>query len=70
LDAEWKIEEKNLFTKCKWSPFIGRTMRGAVSRVVLRNEVAYVDGQVLVNPGYGMDMREVQIRQSVQVIFH
>ncbi|CAG7719819.1 unnamed protein product [Allacma fusca] len=66
METEWKVVEDNLFTKCKWSPFGGRTMKGSVCRVVLRGEVAYVDGQVLVPPGFGFDLRELQLRQPFQ----
>lgn len=38
-------------SKSKWTPFAGKKVKGAVHRVVLRGEVAYVDGQVLVQPG-------------------
>ena len=34
------------FTKSKWTPFQGMKVRGKVRRVVLRGEVAYIDGQV------------------------
>lgn len=54
----WTVDEHKLFSKCKWTPFHGRKLQGAVSRVFLRGEVAYVDGQVLVQPGYGVDLRE------------
>ena len=42
-------------------------MTGAICRVVLRGEVACVDGQVLVLPGYGMDLRELQPTQPKNV---
>lgn len=34
------------FTKAKWTPFEGMKVKGKVMRVVLRGEVAYIDGQV------------------------
>ena len=33
-------------SKAGWSPFTGKTVKGRVRRVVLKGEVAYVDGQV------------------------
>lgn len=56
-------------SKCRWSPFHGRRVKGKVCRVVLRGEVAYVDGQVLVPPGYGQDIREWQILHPTEVSF-
>ena len=43
-------------------------VRGSVHRVVLRGEVAYVEGQVLVNPGFGQDIREMQTKMKAQTI--
>lgn len=42
-------------------------LRGRVHRVVLRGEVAYVEGQILVNPGFGQDIREIQRLAKSQV---
>lgn len=58
LEEEWVIPKSMLFTKCQWTPFAGKKVKGSVHRVVLRGEVAYVDGQVLVPPGYGQNVRE------------
>ncbi|KAG0725352.1 CAD protein [Chionoecetes opilio] len=60
LDAQWTIPESPPFSKARWTPFAGRKVTGRVQRVVLRGEMAYVDGQVLVPPGFGEDVRETQ----------
>jgi carbamoyl-phosphate synthase/aspartate carbamoyltransferase/dihydroorotase len=36
------------FSKAHWTPFEGQKVKGTVRRVVLRGEVAYIDGQVRV----------------------
>lgn len=56
LDEEWIISEKSMFSKAKWTPFEGKKVRGKVRKVVLRNEVVFVDGKVLVSPGFGQDI--------------
>ncbi|XP_063806908.1 multifunctional protein CAD [Pseudophryne corroboree] len=58
LEHEWVIPQSMQFTKSKWTPFEGMKVKGAVRRVVLRGEVAYIDGQVLVPAGYGQDVRK------------
>ncbi|KAM8953468.1 multifunctional protein CAD isoform 1-T1 [Pelodytes ibericus] len=58
LEQEWLIPSSMQFTKSKWTPFQGMKVKGAVRRVVLRGEVAYIDGQVLVPSGYGQDVRK------------
>ncbi|XP_055088208.1 CAD protein [Periophthalmus magnuspinnatus] len=57
LEQEWEIPQSMQFTKSKWTPFAGMKVKGKVRRVVLRGEVAYIDGQVLVAPGYGEDVK-------------
>uniref|UniRef100_A0A3P8ZFQ1 Multifunctional protein CAD n=1 Tax=Esox lucius TaxID=8010 RepID=A0A3P8ZFQ1_ESOLU len=57
LEQEWVIPKHTQFTKSKWTPFEGMKVKGMVRRVVLRGEVAYIDGQVLVSPGYGQDVK-------------
>ncbi|KAM8846963.1 multifunctional protein CAD [Synchiropus picturatus] len=57
LEQEWTIPQAMQFTKSKWTPFQGLRVKGKVRRVVLRGEVAYIDGQVLVAPGYGEDVK-------------
>ncbi|KAF6723169.1 CAD protein [Oryzias melastigma] len=57
LEQEWVIPPAMQFTKSKWTPFQGVKVKGKVLRVVLRGEVAYIDGQVLVPPGYGEDVK-------------
>ncbi|XP_053565421.1 CAD protein isoform X2 [Bombina bombina] len=58
LEQEWTIPHHMQFTKSKWTPFEGMKVKGAVRRVVLRGEVAYIDRQVLVPAGYGQDVRK------------
>ena len=56
LDTEWTLPNAMPFSKCKWTPFAGMRVFGCVSRVILRGEVVYVDGQVLAKPGYGKNI--------------
>ncbi|KAG7214320.1 hypothetical protein INR49_004459 [Caranx melampygus] len=69
LEQEWVIPQAMQFTKSKWTPFQGLKVKGKVRRVVLRGEVAYIDGQVLIPPGYGEDVktwRRLQFLQSLK----
>ncbi|NXV52813.1 PYR1 protein, partial [Uria aalge] len=58
LEHEWIIPSHMAFSKARWTPFEGMKVKGTVRRVVLRGEVAYIDGQVLVPPGYGQDVKK------------
>lgn len=58
MDYEWTIPNAMEFTKSKWTPFAGMHVRGSVHRVTLRGEIAYVEGQILVPPGFGQNVRE------------
>jgi dihydroorotase len=52
--AEWTIGERPFHTKCGWSPFEGRKVRGRVERVFLRGQEVYKSGEILAQPGYGV----------------
>ena len=56
-DAEYEIRAAESFTRCGWTPFEGRRVRGRVERVVLRGLVAYENGKVVAAPGAGQDVR-------------
>jgi dihydroorotase-like cyclic amidohydrolase len=53
LESSWSIRGAELFTKCGWTPFEGRKVRGRVLSVRLRGAIAYQDGEVLAAPGTG-----------------
>lgn len=65
MDEEWIIPQAMPYSKSKWTPFAGRKVRGCVHRVVLHGEVAYVEGQVLVQPGFGQNVRDWEVKKPV-----
>jgi len=52
-DDKYVLDGSSLRTKCGWTPFEGMSVQGRVVRVYLRGVLAYADGQVLVQPGFG-----------------
>jgi len=56
-NAEYVIRADEQFTRCGWTPFEGWKVRGRVRKVVLRGRTAFEDGRVLVEPGYGKNIR-------------
>ncbi|MGB8984781.1 MAG: amidohydrolase family protein [Anaerolineales bacterium] len=55
--AEYEIRADEQFTRCGWTPFEGWKVRGRVRKVVLRGRTAFEDRRVLVEPGYGKNIR-------------
>ena len=55
--AEYEIKAADQFTKCNWTPFEGWMVKGRVRKVVLRGGVAFEDGKVLAEKGYGKNVR-------------
>ncbi|OGE18762.1 hypothetical protein A3J19_01500 [Candidatus Daviesbacteria bacterium RIFCSPLOWO2_02_FULL_41_8] len=51
MGENWTIDDKNLQTKCGWTPFVGMQVTGKVKKVVLRGKVVF-DGQTIFGP-YG-----------------
>jgi len=50
---EYIIDNKNLFTKCGWSPFHGRKVKGRVKRAFIRGKKVFEDDKILVKLGFG-----------------
>lgn len=55
--ARWEIRAAELHSRCGWTPFEGWQAQGRVRRVILRGREAFRDGQILVEPGYGQNVR-------------
>ncbi len=53
LSQEYIIKNKNLFTKCKWSPFNGWRVKGKVLRVFIRGKKVFENGKILAKKGSG-----------------
>ena len=49
----WTLKAEDLYYVNKHSPFAGRTFTGRVKATLVRGEVVYRDGRVLVQPGFG-----------------
>jgi len=56
-NATYEIKAENQFTRCGWTPFEGWKVKGKVRKVVLRGQVAFEDGKILVEQGYGRNVR-------------
>ena len=57
-NAEYEIKASEQFTRCGWTPFEGWKVKGKVRKVVLRGKTAFEDGKVLVEAGYGKNIRK------------
>ncbi len=50
---EYEIKNEDLKTKCGWSPFAGKKVKGKVKSVFIRGEKVFEDGQILAKKGTG-----------------
>ena len=57
-NAKYEIRAAEQFTRCGWTPFEGWKVKGKVRRVILRGKTAFEDGKILVEQGYGRNIRE------------
>lgn len=53
LSQSFTIQNKNLFTKCGWTPFNDMKVKGKVEYVYLRGKKVFENGQILAKPGSG-----------------
>ena len=56
-EAEYEIKAADQFTRCNWTPFEGWKVKGRVRKVVLRGKVAFEDGKILAEKGFGRNVR-------------
>lgn len=49
-DQTWTIQESDLFSKCGWSAYTGRTATCKVVATYLRGEKVYEDGKIIGSP--------------------
>lgn len=57
-NVEYEIKASEMHSRCGWTPFDGWKVKGKVRKVVLRGREAFQEGQILVEPGYGKNVRE------------
>ena len=58
MDHRYSISAENMFSRCGWTPFEGYPVSGSVIKVILRGKEAYKQGKILVQPGYGENVRK------------
>ena len=56
-NATYEIHAADLHSRCGWTPFEGWQVKGRVTRVVLRGQEVYEDGEILAEPGFGKNVR-------------
>ena len=56
-NAHYELCAAELHSRCGWTPFEGWQVKGRVRRVVLRGREAFKDGKILVEPGFGKNVR-------------
>lgn len=60
LDQAWEIRDERIVSKAGWSPYTGMQCRGKVVKTFVRGTVVMLDGQMLVDPGYGKPVQRVK----------
>ena len=56
-NARYEICAAEMHSRCGWTPFEGWQVNGRVTHVILRGREAFKDGMILVEPGYGQNVR-------------
>lgn len=53
LDRDWTITNDAVLSKIGWTPYDGRTIKGAVVRTLVRGADVWIDGEIVGEPGTG-----------------
>jgi dihydroorotase-like cyclic amidohydrolase len=59
MEREETIRDADIVSKCKWSPFDGRTFKGAPVMTLVRGNVVMEDGEVCAEAGLGEPVQRV-----------
>jgi len=57
-EAEYTLRGADSLSKSKWTPFEGWQVKGKVEHVTLRGQTVYEKGNVLIDPGFGRNVRD------------
>jgi dihydroorotase-like cyclic amidohydrolase len=57
-DLEFELTDEQMLSKCGWTPFAGRKVKGKVEQVFIRGSLAYDQGVCLARPGSGRPVLE------------
>ncbi|WP_195277093.1 dihydroorotase [Anaerotruncus rubiinfantis] len=60
MDKEEVISNDRIVSKCKWSPFDGKTVKGAPAAVYLRGKLVAKDGKFVGQVGYGQFVHRIK----------
>ncbi|NJE76804.1 dihydroorotase [Thermococcus sp. ES12] len=50
LKREWKVKPEEFYTKAKWNPWEGRTLRGKVVMTILRGKIVMEEDEIVGKP--------------------
>ena len=53
IDKVYELDDAGMRTRCGWTPFAGRHVKGRVDKVVLRGETVFDGERILATPGSG-----------------
>lgn len=53
MSYSYPIENSELFTKCRWTPFVGWRVKGKVTKVILHGKLVFKHGKILTKKGTG-----------------
>ena len=53
IDKVYELDDTGMRTRCGWTPFTGRPVKGRVDKVVLRGETVFDGERILATPGSG-----------------
>lgn len=56
-DKKWEIKAENLHSRCGWTPFEGLQVYGSIENVILRGQEVFASNQIIIEPGYGKNIR-------------
>lgn len=63
LNKEWQVNSSNMQSKANYSPFDGMSLKGKVTKTIVRGKLVYNDDNFYVEPGFGKFIKRENIAE-------
>lgn len=65
---EYTLTDEQMLSKCGWTPFAGKRIKGKIEQVLIRGSLAYDKGVILAEPGSGRPVLIKDSRRGIDVV--
>jgi len=64
MEAEETLKNENVISKCGWTPYQGKKIKGVLDTVMVRGKVVAKRGKPVGEAGYGQFVSRAEVQKS------